>query len=47
MGRYDHLKTNKEIKKTKLKMVREIITVIVFALVISSFILQIVMQLKK
>nr|WP_319569813.1 hypothetical protein [uncultured Draconibacterium sp.] len=47
MGRYDHLKVKKEIKKSKLKMVREIITVIVFALVISGFILQIVMQFKK
>ncbi len=47
MGRYDHLKAKKEIKKSKLKMVREIITVIVFALVISGFILQIVMQFKK
>ena len=47
MGRYDHLKAKKEIKKSKLKMVREIITVIVFALVIRGFILQIVMQFKK
>ena len=47
MGRYDHLKAKKEIKKSKLKMAREIITVIVFALVISGFILQIVMQFKK
>ncbi len=47
MGRYDYLKAKKEIKKTKLKMVREIITVIVIALVISGFILQVVMQLKK
>ncbi len=47
MGRYDYLKAKKEIKKTKLKMVREIITVIVMALVISGFILQVVMQLKK
>lgn len=47
MGRYDHLKAKKEIKKSKLKMVREIITVIFIALVISGFILQIVIQLKK
>ncbi len=47
MGRYDYLKAKKEIKKTKLKMVREIITVIVMAMVISGFILQVVMQLKK
>lgn len=47
MGKYDHLKAKKEIKRTKLKMVREIITVIVFALVVSGFILQLVIQLKK
>ncbi len=47
MGRYDHLKAKQELKKSKLKMVREIITVIVIALVISGFILQIVIQLKK
>ncbi len=47
MGRYDHLKAKTEQKKSKLKMIREIITVIVIALVISGFILQVVMQLKK
>ncbi len=47
MGRYDHLKAKQEIKKSKLKMFREIITVIVLALVISGFILQVVLQLKK
>ncbi len=47
MGRYDHLKAQKEIKKSKQKMVREIITIIVFALVISGFIFQVAIQLKK
>lgn len=47
MGRYDHLKTKKEIKKTKLKMIREIVTVILIALIISGFILQVVIQMKK
>ncbi len=47
MGRYDHLKAQRERKKSKLKMVREIITVIFLTLVISGFILQIILQLKK
>lgn len=47
MGRYDHLKFKKKVKKSKLKMVREIIFVLFLALTISGFILQIVLQLKK
>lgn len=47
MGRYDHLKAKKENRRSKRKKVQEIIIVLLIALAIAGFIVQIVTQTKN
>ncbi len=47
MGRYDHLKRKEPKRKSKLKLFREIATVVVISMVIAGFIFQLIVHLKK
>jgi len=47
MGRYDYLKKQKRKRKSKLKIFREVATLVVITLVIAGFVLQFVLYLKR